>query len=239
MDFSDCAFAVIRADSHHLRDHVHKLRYRAYCVENAFENPNDHPEARERDEFDDRAVHSLLVHKPSGVPVGTVRLIIQAAHAPGSLPIQQVCGDLSAVQRLCAAGHSLGEISRFCLSREALGHVRRRKTTRESDSRRSVSEGLTATLTLISAVVGMAGAEGVTHVCAMMAPTLLRLLAGFGIHFEQLGVAREHHGVRQPVCRRLSDLLAVTHRIRPDVWRLITQNGVLFPLSTEGLAEVA
>lgn len=230
MDLSDCAFAVMRADSPRLRDHAHRLRYRAYCVENPFENPADHPEGRERDPFDERAVHSLLIHKPTGMAVGTVRLILQDAHAPVELPIQHACADLDTLGRLCAAGHRLGEVSRFCLSREALKEARRANGSRNADGGPRAPEGLTATLTLLSAVVGMAAAEGVSHICAMMAPTLLRLFSGFGLKLRELGPLMEHHGLRQPVFSHLGDLLSGAYRVRPDAWSLITQNGKLWPL---------
>lgn len=229
MDLSDCAFAVLPADSRSLRDHAHQLRYQAYCVENAFEDPADHLEGRERDAFDERAVHSLLIHKPTGAPVGTVRLIVQDAYAPVHLPIQHACDDLDVLQRLCASGHRLGEVSRFCLSREALKEVRRADTSRGAGVGPKAPEGLTATLTLLSAVVGMAAAEGVTHICAMMAPTLLRLFSGFGLKLRALGPVLEFHGLRQPVYSHLGDLLDGSYRVRRDAWALITQDGTLWP----------
>ena len=229
MTLSDCAFAVMRADSDRLRDHVHRLRYRTYCIENAFENPNDHPEERERDAFDEKAAHSLLIHKRTGIAVGTVRLILQDAHAPVELPMQQACSDLTMLQRLCAAGHRLGEVSRFCLSREAITEVRRASGDRDEPSKRWGPEGVTATLTLISAVIGMSAAEGVSHICAMMTPALLRLLSGFGLKFNELGPLREHHGLRKPVFIPLEEMLAGAYRARPDAWSLITQNGALWP----------
>src|SRR5260370_37046706 len=124
MPLSKCSFAVRRADSIALRDQVHQLRYQAYCIENAFEQCADHPSGRERDAFDDRAVHSLLIHKPTGTPVGSVRLILQDPQAPARLPIELACKDLATLRSLYSAGHRLGEVSRFCLSREALKQAR-------------------------------------------------------------------------------------------------------------------
>ena len=229
MDLTTCAFEVLRADSQALRDHAHRLRYRAYCVDNPFENPADHPEGRERDHYDERAVHSLLIHKPSGVPVGTVRLVVQEPQALVHLPMQHACPDIGALHKLCAAGHRLGEVSRFCLSREALHEVRQLDSNRDAGGKRSAPSGVTATLTLLSAVVGMAASEGVSHICAMMAPTLLRLFSGFGLKLRELGPIMEHHGLRQPVFSHLGDLLAGAHRVRPDAWSLITRNGELWP----------
>lgn len=235
MTFSDCAFTVVPADSHTLRDCVHQLRYQAYCVENPFEDAANHPRRRESDEFDERAVHSLLVHTASSKPVGCVRLIVHdVAEGTGPLPITQACEGLDTLHKLCSTGHRVGEVSRFCLSREALGEayqtIRIDKGTRVPRAH----DSFTATLALLSAVVGMAVAEDVSHICALMAPTLLRLFAGFGLRLAPLGPLVQFHGLRQPVYSHLGDLLAGAQRVRPDAWALITRNGALRPIPSSG-----
>ena len=232
MQTSDCAFSVVRADSPLMRDHVHRLRYQAYCIENPFEDPASHPSGRERDEFDERAVHSLIVRTTCGTAVGSVRLVLPDSDLSVSrLPIQQVCQSLPILQSLYAAGHRVGEVSRFCLSRQALSQVKPNPNGgyRAGQPEPQVPDGVTATLTLLSAVVAMAAAHEVTHICALMAPTLLRLFARFGLQLAHLGSPVEHHGRRLPVFRDLGDLLAGAYRQRPDAWALITQNGTLWP----------
>ena len=232
MRYSDCAFTVVPADTHELRDCVHKLRYQAYCIENPFEDATRHPRKLETDEYDERAVHSLLVHSPTNIPVGSVRLII---HDDGEetdpLPIHHACGELETLDDLCAPGRRVGEVSRFCLSREALGEAQQIVRAEWGVTRvPRAHDSFTATLSLLSAVVGMAVMEDVSHICALMAPTLLRLFAGFGLRLAPLGPAVEHHGLRMPVYSHLGDLLAGARRVRPDAWALITRNGALRPI---------
>jgi N-acyl amino acid synthase of PEP-CTERM/exosortase system len=74
-------------------DEVFRLRYQVYCVENPFENPAEHLDGRESDEFDAHSAHTLLTHHPTGQAVGAVRLVLpQPAALDRSFPIQQVCG---------------------------------------------------------------------------------------------------------------------------------------------------
>ena len=53
-----------------------QLRYQVYCLETGFEDIEMHSSGLEQDEFDVRAVHSLLIHRPSGLVAGTVRLVL-------------------------------------------------------------------------------------------------------------------------------------------------------------------
>src|SRR5205823_369230 len=68
-------FAVVRANTPRLLDQVYRLRYQVYCIENQFEDPNEHLDGREMDEHDAASAHILLLHRKSGTAVGTARLI--------------------------------------------------------------------------------------------------------------------------------------------------------------------
>src|SRR5438105_13498660 len=85
-------FAVIPADSDELRRRVFRLRHDVYCVENHFLDPLRYPDGLERDEFDDRALHWLLIQKSSGDAVGTIRLLPPDADRPlVSFGLQKAC----------------------------------------------------------------------------------------------------------------------------------------------------
>ena len=64
-------FTMVRADTPALREAAFRLRYQVYCVENAFEDPSHFPDRMEYDAYDQRAVHALLVHRPTGNVAGT------------------------------------------------------------------------------------------------------------------------------------------------------------------------
>src|SRR5258706_7303443 len=84
-------FETVTADTPDLAPLAHRVRYQVYCVENRFENPADHADQLERDEFDSHAVHSLLIDRKSQEALGTVRLVLPLPHAPhDSFAIQRL-----------------------------------------------------------------------------------------------------------------------------------------------------
>src|SRR6185295_16967877 len=92
-----------------------------------------------------------------------------------------------------------------------------------SEEQRSILPHLT--LGLIETLVRMSVENGITHWCAVMEPTLLRLLTRLGIHFDPIGPLIDYHGRRQPCYIPLKTLLARVKRERPDVWDVITRAG--------------
>src|SRR5438874_12100382 len=68
-------FEVVRADTPSLLDEAYRLRYQVYCVENRYEDPDQQVNGRGRAVSDDRSVHSLWIHRRSGVAAGTMRVI--------------------------------------------------------------------------------------------------------------------------------------------------------------------
>ena len=104
------------------------------------------------------------------------------------------------MQAVCAAERftvlpflDTAEISRFALSKERRGL----STAATSLSR----------LALVRGLVQLSQLEGVTHWCAVMERTLLRLLRASGIHFDYMGPLVEYHGLRQPAFCDLGAML--------------------------------
>ena len=69
--------------------------------------------------------------------------------------------------------------------------------------------------------------HGVTHWCAVMEPTLLRMLAGMAIRFKPIGVAVEYHGLRQPCICSIAEILQDVKHERPAFWEVLTCGGIL------------
>lgn len=228
-------YPEIRYDSEHLRQ-VYELRYQVYCVENPFEDPADFPNGLERDAFDDSAVHSLLIHRETLAPAGTVRMVFpDSGTGGGALPLDSVCTDPAIHDGSRLPRHSLVEISRFAIAKD---FRQRHQSSWSADVRGSGTAEYRAShrrviphmcLGLIEALVHNSGRRGVTHWCAAMEPSLLRLLSRLGIHFHPLGAVVDHHGLRQPCYAELDSMLRCTRRERPDVWALITDDGRLWP----------
>jgi N-acyl-L-homoserine lactone synthetase len=121
-DFANCYeryFKILKANTPDLLDQVYRLRYQVFCVENAIFDPAEHLDERERDEYDERSAHVLLVHRDSGAAIGTARLILPRRGAKsGPLRIQRVLapGDRKILERLPL--RQTAEISRFAVGRE-------------------------------------------------------------------------------------------------------------------------
>jgi N-acyl amino acid synthase of PEP-CTERM/exosortase system len=236
-DIYDSYFDIVLAETDEQRRAAFRLRYEVYCVEHAYEDPEENPGGMETDAYDSVALHTLLTHRLSGNLVGTVRLILpRRGKDHVSLPIRDVCHQQVMIQDNPALPWShTAEISRFAISK----NFRRRAneetsvgsfTTPGDDPRRMIPN---TSLGLMQAIVMMAAKAKVTHLCAVMEPTLLRMLRRLGICFIPVGPPVDYHGRRQPCYSDLDVLLTRIWVERTDVWELITRDGGLWPLNTE------
>jgi len=202
-----------------------RIRYQVYCLENPFENPGDHPDGFERDEFDSHSMHSLLIHLATGQAMGTTRLIMPVRHElERSFPIQQLCRH---PQFKLLPLDRMAEVSRFSISKQ----FRKRQCD-------SLYEGLDSargrrvmaplmSLGLIQSLVRMSAEHDITHWCASMEPTLLRLLATMSIKFEMLGPLVQHHGSRQPCYCEVGPMLQRVKSEQRPLWEVLTDGGTL------------
>jgi N-acyl amino acid synthase of PEP-CTERM/exosortase system len=201
------------------------VRYQVYCVENAYEAPkaSDHLET---DEFDSHAVHTLLSSRANAYVLGTVRLILPLAdRLHDSFPLQRVMDASSLNVFNTLPLRMMGEVSRFSISREF------RRTAEEGDTSGHLAtasnSGPLMRLGLVQGLIRMCIDHGITHWCAAMEITLLRMLAAMGIRFQAVGPVVEHHGPRQPCYCVIPDMLDVMRRERPAFWSVLTNGGAL------------
>ncbi len=209
-----------------------RLRYQVYCVEHPYEDQSAFPDGMERDQYDARALHSLLLHRDSRQVAGTVRLILPDEQAPmGSLPIDILCTDACLRDQILLPRQGLAEVSRFAVSKL----FRRRAEDAPTPtgvgplwSERSQAEQRRVphlSLGLVQAMVFNSRRHGITHWVAEMEPALLRMYAKLGVHWIKLGPVVDFHGRRQPCYTNLNDMLQRARKERPDVWSLITDPG--------------
>jgi N-acyl amino acid synthase of PEP-CTERM/exosortase system len=219
-----------------------QLRYQVYCLETGYEDVAKHSNGLERDEFDERAVHSLLIHRPSGLVAGTVRLVLpHPSDLEEPFPIEKHCGTTIKHPIRGANRAGLAEISRFCISKEFKRRLAEAETLWGSSAEDPVlSEKLAQrrliphiTVGLFAAIVRMSAEHGVRYWYAVMEPSLLRFLQRFGINFESIGPMVDYHGERQP-CFALADQVLgnMRHECYP-VWELITERGGQWPTPTK------
>ncbi len=219
-------FEIVKAVSPSLIDEAYKLRYQVYCEEKGYEDATRYPDGREIDEYDNRAVHSLVRHRHSGIYVGVVRLVLpQLSGVDCMLPTEEHCGlNLAESHPRLAklSRYSVGEISRFSVSK-----VFRRRIAEEGLIWGVCQDGESynsnffpgydrrhlpmITLGLISAVFSMAAEHGLEYCYAAMEPTLLRLLKRFGINFQALSMPVDYHGMRVPAVIQAKDIFKAMH----------------------------
>src|SRR5262249_47797471 len=91
----EATFEEVHASTPALKEQCLRLRHQVYCVERQFESALSNPLGLERDSYDDRSDHSLLFHRPTGIAVGTVRLVLGVAGGKklGPLPFHHICDD--------------------------------------------------------------------------------------------------------------------------------------------------
>jgi len=212
----DAAFAAIReeflveiaAGPAVLRE-AYQLRHQVYCLEHGYETASGDIET---DRYDNHAHHVVVRQRASGQVVGTVRLVLPVPNGSGadSLPMQLVC------QPHIVSGlplQRMAEISRFILSRTQ----RAISPTSKNLLRLSLMRGI-ALLTTI---------HRPTYLCALVEPSLSRLLRASGIQFHPVGSLVEYHGIRQLVLRQVDELLGGIRQEQPAVWGFITDDGRL------------
>jgi len=224
-------FETVLADTPALLEQAHEIRFRVYCLETRFEDADAFPDGLERDAFDAHAVHGLLIHRTSAQTMGTVRLVLPLPDAPqSSFAVQAVSKHPALRDGTAFPLTSTAEVSRFCISRS----FRRRANDTlyaEGDAepanpadRRS---GPLMRLGLIQALVRMSAEHGITHWCAVMEPTLLRMLDAMAIRFTPIGPQVEHHGSRQPCSCDVAEVLRAVKQERPTFWEVLTCGGTI------------
>lgn len=200
-------FQVVRATTPALLDHAHRLRYQVYCVENSYENPDEHRYGRETDIYDDRSVHALLIHRRSGEIAGTVRVIFPGGVNSASLPIYTVLKENQPDWLRNLPYWSTAEISRFAVSKEFLSRLS------GADDRQMFRY---MTIGLMRGALEICRDSDIHCVGALMERALIRLLRGLGVIFEHVGSAVDYHGARFPCVSTVSHL--VEHAPRGSLW---------------------
>lgn len=183
-----------------------QLRYKVYCEERGYE-PGEG--GIEQDVYDGNARHILVRSRVTGAVYGTVRVVL-SEDREGALgfPMEQVCESYVLAPLPIA---TTAEISRFALTRDRTGIT--------------PAAAALMRLCLIRGIVEVSGEMGLTHWCATMERTLLRLLRSTAIYFTAVGPVVEYHGIRQPAIWQLSEGFERMRREQPQLWSYLTNNG--------------
>lgn len=229
-------------------DEVFRLRYQVYCVEHDYEDASQFKDGKEIDAYDRRSVFSLVRHLQSGITAATVRLVLPDPDHPENLfPIEENCASSLAINaRLFSRvpRNGIAEISRFAVSKEfkrrageashpaGIGPSPDSYLPENMEGKRVIPHLI---LGLFAAIVRMSAQNNITHWYAVMDRSLLRLLKRFGIHFMPIGSVIDYHGLRQPCFGCIDTVLEGIWKERHGIWRLITDDGRVWP-APQGLA---
>ena len=191
--------------------------------------PDENLDSIETDEFDSHSVHTLLVCPVTGEALGMARLILPLPHAfDRSFAVQRV-PDLCSLKTLRSLPHrSTAEVSRFSISRQLRRQGSNRPGSPQSDPNIC---GPLMRLGLFRGLVHMSMIQGITHWCAVMEPTLLRMFTAMAIRPQLLGPMVEYHGLRQPCYIDLHEMLDTMMRERPAMWEVMTEAGSFMPFA--------
>lgn len=181
-----------------------RLRYRVYCDECGFEDPEDYPDMMERDEYDDHAVHfcnTIDGHREMG---GTVRMIL---YSEKGFPIEK--NFILDPQLLPTFDRTrIAEISRLAISksfrrRVGDGILYSEKVVRITDKnklylkdRRKNEKNFA--LGLYRCIYKESLKRGLTHWYAAMTEGLCSLLTSRGCIWHPIGPRINYHGYRRP-----------------------------------------
>ncbi|EXJ15915.1 PEP-CTERM/exosortase system-associated acyltransferase [Imhoffiella purpurea] len=226
----DKHFELRLARHHDLLDQIFRIRYQVYCEEFRYEDKSHFPDLKERDEYDQAALHCLMIHRATRASVGCVRFI-RADWDDGKrpLPFERVSATRpdAIIDPHRLPRTRFGELSRLAV----LESFRRRR----KDDKRPISlpekdavedqdqrsEFPCIPLGLFMAGISMFLRSRTDFTFAMMEPRLARLLRRFGILFVQTGDLVEHHGPRAAfVLPRESAIEPMPPQVR-DLFRLV------------------
>ncbi len=237
-DYFNRYFEILPADTSDLVEEVLRLRYQVYCVETTILRGSHHTNCREKDLYDPRSVHHLIRHKPTGLFVATVRLILpDPSNLETRFPMEEFCSqcfykDLDALEEVSRG--SLAEVSRFLISksreREIITSQMSKEGQDEGASGYRRKDGLLCYLLLFglfSAVVRMTALNRIMYWYVGVEPSFHRLLSRFGIEFTPIGPLFEYHGPRLPCLGSTVSILKGIQRYRPEIWTFLTEGGKL------------
>ncbi len=234
------SFEVMLASTPGLRAKAHRLRYEVYCVEHSYEDPANHPGGLEYDSFDRHSVQSVLIHRDTGIVAGVARLILPWHDGEAKpLPFHGACAHKPPECQYPFPISSTGEASRLLISREFVRYcgelARARGPAARNGHARSGDDLVFQNLLfgLIASITQMSFEHGITHVCGLLRPALLRLLNRNGNYFVPVGPLVDHHGRRQPCYADFKEVSETMGRERPDIWEIMFVPGRLWQSSFE------
>ena len=207
-----------------LRD-IYSLRYQVYVNEWGFESADEHPSGLEHDKYDEHSVHYYARCKSENKVIGTARIILNSELG---FPISKhfdIDNQYKGVD-----SDRIGEISRLAISKEYRrraidraifgtgkfdpGHIPR-YMDEGRDTHRHCEHELIRGLYL--SIYSDSKHRELTHWYAVMSKGLYVILKRWGISFEQIGPAKDYHGIRAPYLVSIESVEQMLAKTNPEL----------------------
>ena len=242
-------FKVITVSNEDELKAVCRLRYKVYCEEWGFENPDKYPDRQETDEYDKHAVNFAALDD-TGKTVGTIRLIL---FSPDGFPLEKNCDIDTSVEGV--RGEDTAEVSRLVISRAYRKRTEDKYIYGPDEERRSKS-GYDHSLhsnyrrvidryengkspsarvrnemeiekryrhemvtALYKAVYQESKRRQLTHWYAVMTMGLVLLLNRSGIRFRAIGDPVDYHGIRTPYIGEIKKIEQEVSDEKPEIFK--------------------
>lgn len=199
-------FRMLKATSPEMKEMAFNIRYQVYFEEQHMILTDTLRERLETDLWDPCSIHALLYHKPSGQPIGNVRLIPLDISPTKTLPVEEhypMPFDFSQAPVKDIRGGKTVEVSRMLI----LSSFRRRKNDLlydfENDQPNNFKNDKRLTdnylpVCMILAATILTLEEGFDYGIGLMEPRMARFAARFGVGLSQIGEPVDFFGQRAP-----------------------------------------
>ncbi|AUB80933.1 PEP-CTERM/exosortase system-associated acyltransferase [Candidatus Thiodictyon syntrophicum] len=193
-------FVCILADTAAARRLHHQVRFKVFCEDTGFENPDAFPMQAEHDQYDPYARHFIVWDRQERQCAGAMRLV---SASRTRLPCEEIVG--TALQGLTELRPHAVEFSRLCILRDYRQTVQAEHYAWYQPAGQSASDGCgvffrqydnDVFLRLLRA--SLAWSPDIRYCYFIVTAALSRVLTRFGIALTRVGHEIEHRGVRIP-----------------------------------------
>ena len=208
-----------------------RMRFKVYCEEAQYFDPQSYPDGQEVDAYDSRSLEGLLVIRQTDATIGSARLILPTGEtdSPYQLPFDAVCDPTMVDGEKIFPRETTAELSRFCVTLDSVPLINEVLRNGDLPAVDIMDVARCAKLWLMRAVLEMSNKVNLTHWCAVMDPRFLQNLLSLGIEFQHIGPPVEYYGQRQPCYGQIEVVLGKLKRERSEIWNIVTDSGRFAP----------
>jgi len=213
-------------DNEDLLNKSYQLRYKIYCKEVKYLDPENYSQEKEIDQYDAHSIHFAAVDKDDNV-LGTIRLVLDSELG---FPLEKYCPEYDN-SKICFPRSQLAEISRLTVDKS----FRRRKhdgmygmASYDEKAMDEIPEHIREKRKRPVIVIGLykmvymeSKKRGMTHWYAAMEEKLSSALAKFSFKFDPIGPVQNYSGPVIPFLGEISEIEDLVYRNKPELLHLM------------------